>query len=224
VTDVTERERAQQDLKRQLDLQVLVAQVSSRLIDATSNTLDQAIAWSLERIGCALGADRSYLVRLANDRESLDMTREWCAAGIPSFIVECQDLSLLRYRWWGERLAGRDPVLIPEVSALPAEAAAERAELERQGVRSIATVPMTRHGRIWGALGLDAVTRARTWSNDAIRMLQVIGEVITGALLRTESEVRLAASENRYRRVTAMMSDVAYSCLEHPGEGSGSTG
>ncbi len=219
VTDVTERERAQQDLKRQLDLQVLVAQVSSRLIDATSDTLDQAIAWSLERIGCALGADRSYLVRLANDRESLDMTREWCAAGIPSFIVECQDLSLLRYRWWGERLAGRDPVLIPEVSALPAEAAAERAELERQGVRSIATVPMARHGRIWGALGLDAVTRARTWSNDEIRTLQVIGEAITGALLRTESEVRLAASENRYRRVTAVMSDVAYSCLEHPGEG-----
>ncbi len=110
-------------------------------------------------------------------------------------------------------------MLIPEVSALPAEAAAERAELERQGVHSIAAVPMSRHGRVWGALGLDAVTGVRTWSNDAIRMLQVIGEVIAGALLRTESEVRLAASENRYRRVTAMMSDVAYSCLERPGEG-----
>ncbi len=219
MTDVTERERAQQGLKRQLDLEVLVTQVSSQLIDATGDTFEQAIGWSLERIGCALGADRSYLLRLSDDRQSLDMTHEWCAAGIPSFIDECQNLSLLRYRWWSERLAGWEPLLIPEVSALPAEAAAERTELERQGVRSIATVPMTRHGRVWGVLGLDAVTRARTWSNDAIRMLQVIGEAITGAFLRTDSEVRLAASENRYRHVTAMMSDVAYSCLEHPGEG-----
>lgn len=219
MTDVTERERAQQGLKRQLDLEVLVTQVSSQLIDATGDTFVQAIGWSLERIGCALGADRSYLLRLSDDRQSLDMTHEWCAAGIPSFIDECQNLSLLRYRWWSERLAGWEPLLIPEVSALPAEAAAERTELERQGVRSIATVPMTRHGRVWGVLGLDAVTRARTWSNDAIRMLQVIGEAITGAFLRTDSEVRLAASENRYRHVTAMMSDVAYSCLEHPGEG-----
>jgi diguanylate cyclase (GGDEF)-like protein/PAS domain S-box-containing protein len=219
VTDVTERERARQDLKSQLDLHALLAQVSSRLIDAAGDTLEPAIDWSLERIGAALGAERSYLLRLSDDQAALGMTHEWCAAGIPPFIDECQALSLLRYPWWGERLAGRIPVLIPDVSALPAEAAAERAELERQGVRSAATVPMVRHGRVWGALGLDAVTRMRTWSNDAIRMLQVIGEVITGALLRTESEIRLAASENRYRRVTAMMSDVAYSCLEQPGEG-----
>ncbi len=191
VTDVTEREHAQQDLKRQLDLQALVAQVSSRLIDATGDTLEPAIAWSLERIGCALGADRSYLLRLSDDHASMTMTHEWCAAGIPPFIAECRALSLQQYRWCGECLGGRDPVLIPEVSALPAEAAAERAELERQGVHSIAAVPMSRHGRVWGALGLDAVTGVRTWSNDAIRMLQVIGEVIAGALLRTESRFAL---------------------------------
>ncbi|MFB1488867.1 MULTISPECIES: EAL domain-containing protein [unclassified Thiocapsa] len=219
VTDVTEREQADQGLKRQLDLQALVAQISSRLIDATGETLEHAIDWSLERIGGAFGCERSYLLRLSNNDERLDMTHEWCAAGIPPFIDECQALSLLEYRWWGERLTGRDPVLIPDVSALPAEAAAERAELERQGVRSFLTIPMTRRGRVWGALGLDAVTRTRSWSNDEIRMLQVIGEVVAGALLRTAFEVGLAASEKLYRRVTAIMSDVAYSCVEHPGDG-----
>ncbi|SDW83368.1 EAL domain-containing protein [Thiocapsa roseopersicina] len=219
VTDVTEREQAERGLKRQLDLQALVARISSRLIDVTGDTLEQTIDWSLERIGRSLGADRSYLLRLSNDHKRMDMTHEWCAEDIRAVIDECQALSLEHYRWWAERLAERDPVLIADVSALPAEATAERTELERQGVRSIVTVPMTRHGRVWGALGLDAMTRPRSWSNDTVQMLQVIGEVIAGALLRTESEVRLTASENLYRHVTDMMSDVAYSCVERPGEG-----
>ena len=219
VTDVTERERAQQDLKRQLDLQALVAQVSSRVIDAAADTLEPILGWALEQIGAVLQVDRCYLFRLAVDNASMDMSHEWCAAGIAPFIQEFQGISLERFPWWAERLRTRTPIAIPDVSALPDEAAAERAELERESVRSAVSVPMSSHGRVWGALGIEAVTQPHDWNADEIRMLQVIGDVVAGALLRTASEVGLAASENLYRRVTAIMSDVAYSCVEHHGEG-----
>ncbi|QVL48081.1 MAG: EAL domain-containing protein [Thiocapsa sp.] len=219
VTDVTERESAERGLKRQLDLQALVAQVSSRFIDATGDTLEPIVAWVLEQIGTLLDVDRCYLFRLASDDASLEMTHEWCAAGIAPFIQDFQGISLERFPWWAERLRTRTPISVPDVSALPDEAAAERAELERQSVRSALSVPMSSHGRVWGALGIDLVRQAHDWDADEIRMLQVIGEVVAGALQRTASEVGLAASENLYRRVTAMMSDVAYSCMEHPDEG-----
>jgi diguanylate cyclase (GGDEF)-like protein/PAS domain S-box-containing protein len=219
VTDVTEREQAEQSLKRQLDLQALVAEVSSRVIDAGSATLEPIVGWALERIGTVLEVDRCYLFRLTNNDTSMDMSHEWCAAGIQPFVQEFQGVSLERFPWWAARLRTRTPASIPDVSALPDEAAAERVEFERQSVRSALTVPMSSHGRVWGALGIETVTQSHDWNADEIRMLQVIGEVVAGALLRTASEVGLAASENRYRRVTAMMSVVAYSCLERPGEG-----
>ncbi|EGV20067.1 EAL domain-containing protein [Thiocapsa marina] len=219
VTDVTERERSRRDLKRQLDLQALVARISSRLIDATGDTLDSIVGWALERIGGVLDVDRCYLLRLEEDDASMGMSHEWCAAGIQPFIDEFRNTPLERFPWWAAQLRTRSPVSIPDVSALPDEAAAERAELERQSVRSALTVPMSSGGRICGALGIETVTRQRNWDDDEIRMLQVIGDVIAGTLLRTASELGLAASENLYRRVTAMMSDVAYSCLERPGEG-----
>ncbi|WP_296805506.1 EAL domain-containing protein [Thiocapsa sp.] len=218
VTDVTEREQAEQGLKRQLDLQALVAQVSSRFIDATADTLEPIVGWALERIGTVLEVDRCYLFRLAIDNASMDMSHEWCAAGIVPFIQEFQGIPLERFPWWAERLRTRTPISIPDVSALPVEAAAERAELERESVRSALSVPMSSHGRVWGALGIETVRQPHSWNADEIRMLQVIGDVVAGALLRTASEVGLAASENLYRRVTAMMSDVAYSCVELPGE------
>ena len=219
VTDVTEREQAEQGLKRQLDLQALVAQLSSRFVDAAADTLEPIVGWALERIGTVLEGDRCYLFRLTIDNASMDMSHEWCAAGVAPLIQDFQGISLERFPWWAERLRNRTPISIPDVSALPHEAAAERAELERESVRSAMSVPMYSHGRVWGALGIETLRQQHNWNADEIRMLQVIGEVIAGTLIRTASEVGLAASENRYRRVTAIMSDVAYSCVERPGEG-----
>jgi diguanylate cyclase (GGDEF)-like protein/PAS domain S-box-containing protein len=219
VTDVTERERVQQELRRQLDLQALVARISSRFVDATGDTLEPIVGWALERIGTLFEVDRCYLFRLAIDNASMDMSHEWCAAGIQPFLGEFQGTSLGRFPWWAKRLRTRTPISIPDVSALPDEAAAERTELERQSVRSVLSVPMSSHGQVWGALGIETVRQPHDWNADEIQMLQVIGDVIAGALLRTASEVGLAANENLYRRVTAIMSDVAYSCVERHGEG-----
>jgi PAS domain S-box-containing protein len=218
VTDVTERERAHQDLKRQLDLQALVARISSRFMDATGDTLESILGWALERMGTAFEVDRCYLCRLAKDNASMDMSHEWCATGIQPFLEELRGTSLKPFPWWAERLLTRTPVSIPDVSALPDEESAIRAELERQSVRSALVVPMSGHGRVWGALGIEMTTQPHSWNANEIGMLQVIGEVVAGALLRTASEVALAASENLYRRVTTMMSDVAYSCLGGAGQ------
>lgn len=74
VTDVTEREQAEQGLKRQLDLQALVAQLSSRFVDAAADTLEPIVGWALERIGTVLEGDRCYLFRLTIDNASMDMS------------------------------------------------------------------------------------------------------------------------------------------------------
>ncbi len=225
VSDVSARELAQRALKRQFDLQGLVAEISSRFVNADSQHTHQVLNAVLERIGRFFGVDRCYLLRFPDNADSADsadtmsMSHEWCADGITPFIDDCRDIRLSTAPWWSAQLRRRKPFQIPDVRSLPAEAVAERAELERQSIRSLLSVPMISQGRVIGSLGFDTVKAHACWTDEETQILQLVGEVIAGALVRIASEEELLASMSRYRQVTTLMSDVAYSCLEHDHEG-----
>lgn len=219
VIDVSERERAQGALKNQLSLQALVAEVSSNLVNADSNDIESVVETVLEKIGRFFKVDRCCIFLFSDGCESMDMIHEWCTEGITPRIQQRRDGGVGAAPWWAEQLRTRKTVRIADIRTLPPEAASERADAERESIRSLLRLPMTSKGQVIGALGLDTVTHGASWDEDDIGMLRVLCEVIAGFLVRVEAETKRLGSENRYRRVMAVMSDVAYSCTEDSGEG-----
>ena len=65
--DITKRKRAEEAARRRVELESIVATVSTRLAGATLDTVDLAVDFALGETGRCLGADRVSLYQLAPD-------------------------------------------------------------------------------------------------------------------------------------------------------------
>ncbi len=119
--DITKRKEAEEAARRRVELESMVAAVSTRLAGATLDTVDLAIDFALGETGRCLGAGRVSLYRLAPDAIRLERVRLWrretglLEDGDPSQSVE-------RLGWLRERAAGGLPVVVHVVDELPPEA------------------------------------------------------------------------------------------------------
>ena len=83
---------------------------------------------------------------------------------------------------------------VADVSQLPPEAGAEKAEFEAEGIKTLINVPIMLRGEVLGFLGFDAVHKRIVWSKDDIRLLNMVGEIFANAFDRSAAEKDLQAS------------------------------
>ena len=93
-----------------------------------------------------------------------------------------------------------DVVHIPCVAELPPEASAEQAEFERQQIQSLLCVPIVVQKQLFGLIGFDSVRQPKTWFEEQIQSLRVVGEILAGAICRKQAETALRNSEELLRR------------------------
>jgi two-component system cell cycle sensor histidine kinase/response regulator CckA len=207
VRDVTERRQAEETLRYRIELETLIAGISSRLVSLTPDELDREIARALQAIGEFAGVDRSYVFLYSADGAMLDNTHEWCAAGIKPERDNLHGLRVDRVPWWQAQIGRLETIHIPRVADLPAEASAEKAILLAQSIQSLVVVPMSCGGEAIGFLGFDSVRLEKTWPEEDIALLKTVGEILGSALARHRAEEALRAGEARYRSLVEVSPD-----------------
>ncbi len=204
--DVTELVLADEALRYRLEFEQIITSISTRLIGIRPEETDQAIDYALEAVGRFTEVDRSFVTLVRPDRMFTDVTHEWCADGVASTIGNYQALPIDEQRWIVDRLSSGQVVYLPNISSLPQEARAPRNIMQAGGTKALLLVPMVWQGRMAGFLGLDAL-HEKTWSEDAIVLLRIVGEMLVGAMMRERSEEALRDSENRYRSLVETMTE-----------------
>ncbi len=180
--DITDQKRAEAALKYRSDFENLITEISTYFINLSPKAIDGGINDALEKIGEFVGADRSYVFLLHDEGTKGSSTHEWCAEGISSGMEKLQELPAEMFPWFMGFLYHGEAVHIPSTADLPPEARAERGILESQQTRSLICVPMVSRGSLIGFLGVDSVRKARSWSEDVIRLLKIAGEIFANAL------------------------------------------
>jgi two-component sensor histidine kinase len=189
-----ERNRATVALKRQVEMETLVAQISTRFINVHVSHLDREIDRAIGEIGTYTEVDRSYVFRFEDGGRTMSNTDEWCASGIEAHIDRLKGFPVDAFGYSMARMRRGEVFYVADVSRLPAEAAAEKAEFEAEGIKTLINVPIMRRGEMTGFLGFDAVHTRKVWSDDDIRLLKLVGEIFANALDRTSAENQLQAS------------------------------
>ncbi|MDQ7839494.1 MAG: GAF domain-containing protein [bacterium] len=202
--DITDRVRAEESLRRRLEMEGIVAETSRALSNTTPTAFDDAISEALRRIGEYKQVDRSYLFLLSEDGSTMNNTHEWTAEGISPEIERLQGLPTAVFPWWMERLRRGDIIHVTRVADLPAEARAEREILEAQGIQSVLVVPLMARGRLAGYLGFDAVRTEKAWTDEGIRLLTMVAESIAAALERKLAD----DAQRRHLRETLLLNQV----------------
>ena len=193
--EIQERSRAETALRHRMEIENLVANLSTQFINLRPEDLDAGINRALEAIGTFGGVDRSYVFVFEDDGEIVSNTHEWCRPGIEPQQSRLQGLPIRNFPWLAERLTTCPFVQIPSVANLPPEASKEKREFQSQQIQSLVIVPLVWRERLFGFLGLDAVKQEKMWSEEDIRLLHMVGEIFVNGFERDMIEKDLRKSE-----------------------------
>ncbi len=193
--DLSELKEAERQLRYRIAYESVIGAIAGAFV-AVNGTLDREIHRALQRIGEFVGADRAYLFRISGEQKLITDSHEWTREGLPAHGEQPQAISLERFPWFRRQLLAQETIQIPDVSALPEDARAEREYLSSLDVSATVTVPVTHGGGLAGFIGFDRVGQGRaSWIPEDIRLLRTAGEIIANALRRRQAEEAVRRSQ-----------------------------
>jgi PAS domain S-box-containing protein len=188
VVDITERKRTQRELEHRLSLENLIATASSRFVRASGQEVDVEINRCMMELAGFFGIERMCVYRFTKDEQTALHTHAWIAPDIkpPPDEIQCTDLPAVFRDVLDGRVLG-----VKSLDSLPTDYSALRARLQRVGVRSIAILPLDYSHRVLGMLLLESAHREQDWSEEDLRLLRLLGEIIASTLARRDAEAAL---------------------------------
>jgi len=211
VEEIVKHKLAQQELQYRLDLESLLATLSTYLIDLDSSEIDKGIKVALEWIGTFSEIDRSYVFLLDENPKYIKNTHEWCGVGVVSEINQRQKIPLANLEEWENKVRTEEIIYISNVAKLPKTEGRIKALLRSQSIKSLVLVPMVYCGKLMGVLGFESVRSPKTWSEDIISLLRIMAEMFVNALQRKRVEEALSNSEKKYRNLVETSQDLIWS-------------
>ena len=182
------RQQINEKLQHRLAFEKLVAETSNRFVSIAPEQTDRAIQDTLQQIGEFMHTDYCRLFLINDDRQSVRNTQEWTAEGVPSrkklrqnYVFEESDFVWLRY------LQEHRLIYFATLEEMPEELEVCRLELQKHGPRSRAAVSLWRDDTMLGTLTLDVLRTQMHFTDENIRLLQVVAEIISNALNRKYS-------------------------------------
>ena len=199
------RRRSSQALDECLRFETLLSEMSAAFAGPGAAAEGTIRRW-LERLVGFLDVDRAALIPVAPAGRTEYDVISYSRPGIepcPEVITE------EGWPWYIQQVRLGITLNYPRIiDELPAEAAREREYLRRVGMKSHLSVPINTGSSAICELMISTMRAHRTWPDDLIARLRVVGEIFAQALTRTEIERELRASEARYRSVVEHQSDL----------------
>ena len=210
VEDVSEQHMMEESLVRRMNLENTVTGAAARLINAPDARLQKELQHTLDAVGSFLEADRCFVDLFDPKNTIVEATHEWAAPEITVRGQNHRGTSLSRWPWALAKLHTGEHVCLHSVVDLPPEADEDARFWYDEGVRSLLLFPLSAATRLFGMFGVVVEHEDRIWAGEDLRLLQLLGEVLAGVLARQISVGALYKSEERYRRITAEITDYMY--------------
>jgi diguanylate cyclase (GGDEF)-like protein/PAS domain S-box-containing protein len=186
--DTTARKQAEVALAERLAFEKMVSRISSNFVNLPPEQIDEGINYALQSVGELFEVDRSYLNRFSEDEKTYSITHIWCRDGVEGYFEKDQNVPVELTPWWiGELKSGR-LVNIENVAEMGDDAALDRADFLSEEIKSIFALALTLEGRVIGCFGFDTVFEHRVWNKKQANLLQVVAELITGAIARHDAD------------------------------------
>jgi len=211
MADISKRKQLEEELLHRAQVQSLLSSISRHFID---QDVDTAINFTLQAIAQFIGTERSCIFAYSDDQTQFHITHEWCIPGVPALPSASRGAPSATLPWFSRQILSGETIQLAKLAELPPEAAAERKIFEHHAAQSLVAVPTIHSGKVVGFLGVDVVNCSKTWSQEEISLLKLVGELIAIGRARhqAESALRIAkeAAEAANRAKSAFLANMSH--------------
>lgn len=167
----------------------LLLEISTTFINPPSERFDDAIVDALRRIVETLNIDRSTLTLMSTARGRIEVAYSYAAPGIEPAPRLASGPELWPWAW--SLLSADQPVVYARLDDLPREAAIDRLNWERIGLKSHVTMPLMVNGKLYGGLSFGAIRHERTWPSELLVQARRVAEIFGHALAHMYAQEEL---------------------------------
>ncbi len=182
-----ERKRVEQSIAERLRFETLLSEQTATFSSLSAAEIDRGIERALRRIADFFKADWGSLAEFSHDSRIARITHSWVAEGAapaPSAVP------LAEIPWVVNRLQGGEVVRFSQIDELPeTDAAVDRRTYLKLGIKSQVAVPLRGAGGLLGALTFSSFDEERSWPDELVQRLQLLGEVFANILSHRQSEM-----------------------------------
>ena len=201
-----ERARAERELRRRVELDELILQVSTRLAAPITDDQESNIALALAEIG---KANQLHVVMAAtfDEADCIDDIFVWSQAPTMGDVADISS-ELGSLTWLRTRM--QEDIFLWDDSTLPPEAVAERRLYIAYKLEAVLFRPLVYGREVLGFLVLSACDGQSLLSPEVKDLTVIVADLIATAIVKQRTERSLAESEKRLRALMHSMKDVVF--------------
>ncbi len=172
-------------LSERLEFETLLSELFATFVNFKIDEIDDKINDAFERIGKHLKIDRCHLVLY----EKKMITHAWKACGIKTPVPV--GLGADSFPWTVDQLLQNRIVQFKSPNDLPRDAKIDKKGFIKYKTKSTLIIPLFDGQTPVASFSLDQVQTERTWTQDLVLRLQIVGKVLLNVLLKKRSEEAL---------------------------------
>ena len=182
---------------KRLEFERLLVDFSARFVALPPEKVDDEISNALKEVLEFFSIDRCALLRLLPGKTSWQATHNAVAAGIPFYPIRTPTpISIVP--WIARKLAvEREAFSFARLEELPEEAAVDKLTLKKFDIQSGLFIPIAALRSSEYSVSISSAEKDRTYPEEYIPQLRLLGEVFVNALERSMGEQALRESEER---------------------------
>ena len=184
------------ELDRRNALQSVLVEITTRFVEASAESdIEDAVNWSLARLGRAIDVDGAVLYRFNNEQDCYTFSDEWHALGIKPLPAGMHHLPRAQVMPAHGRFLRGESFYMPHLRDLPVEMSSLRTLLEGY-YEQLLVVPLEIGGRLVGCLGVGMVrSKADLDPGGMESLLRTVGHALARALDAHDTSQTLAQSQ-----------------------------
>ena len=203
ISDVNARKQAEADITERLFFENMISELSTEFIRLSADETDNKFNFALSRIGTFMNVDRCFLFQFNWEKTKFRISNLWGGEGVQKdeMVLDAHVKDV--FPWLYQNLLIGKDIVISDVEELSdQEEVREEYEYCRQiGIQSFIIIPIQVLDAPLCAIGLDSINNKRTWSEENIIRLRIMGEVFANTIGRKHSEKGLLESYNEINKL-----------------------
>jgi len=182
----------------------------------TPEEVNKRIKKALQLFGELTNVDQGYLFNFTQDGTHMVNTHLW-VSGEPLLEPDSDDeISLENFPWFKKQMQKKKVIHLPKITDMPEEASSEMGVYVSQGIKSLINAPIIQNDSVIGFIGFESNQKQRTWDQDEINVVQMMGRLISSLMRPSASTEPQRAAETEISMEPQLELEVPELSMEGP--------